>query len=244
MLITRLCDATDRSHCACNHYNRPPSRTQSPRMSEKQSLPSTLEPEWQGQNSNLLHLKAYPYQRQPVDTRNCPDRGRTKATTYIRHQVQDQEFKGESLAHDYMSSIGNTTLQRSRPALSLYGTRPTGLKLLDTISRDDLEPEAFPYPRLPEASNLYTSQGGQTPGNELSQAGRDSEEQSMCQDAGFDVAEEDVYGIDQDSHCHRQAVAERFAARFTVRHKTKRFRYSHGPRTRVHKIKVLSRSKF
>lgn len=225
MFTTRLCDKTEYSHWTCFQYNRPLSRPQSPRMSEKQSLPSPLEPEWQGQYP-YSGLGASPYQRPSLDTRNNLGRYGTKTTTSMRHQYQSQDSKIESLAHDAMRSLGNSNPQLGRPTSSLYDTTSTCSKPSGTISRDSLRTDISSYPRLTEASNFYRFQGDQTPGAELTQSDRDDKERCSRQDTEFDVYDDDADDTDRGSHFCHQTAAEGIAAR----RKMKRFRYSQGLR--------------
>ncbi|EFY84346.1 homeobox transcription factor, putative [Metarhizium acridum CQMa 102] len=178
-------------------------------MSEKQSLPSPLEPEWQGQYP-YSRLETNPYQRPFLDTRNNLDRHGAKSTTPMRHQYQSQDLRIESLTHDALG----------RPTSSLYGTTSTGSKPSGTISRDSLGTDLSPYPRLTEAYNPYRSQGYQTPGTELAQPERDDKERGSSQDAEFDVYDDDAHDPYRGSHFYHQTVAERIAAR----RKMKRFR--------------------
>lgn len=217
MLTTMLWHTTDRSHWPRNHYNRPPGRLQSPRTSEKQILPSPLEPKRQEPYLNIPYLKTYPHQRPSMDTGNNADRRRTKSTASPRCQVQTQGLGEENLAHHLVRSIGNPNLERSRPTSSLYVTANAGSKLPAIISRASLIPEPLRQARLTEAGNPYRLQGDQTPGAELSKSDGDGEERSLSLDAGFDVDEEDADDINRNPHYHRQAVV--------ARRGLKRFRY-------------------
>ncbi|TWU73744.1 hypothetical protein ED733_001548 [Metarhizium rileyi] len=193
-------------------------------MSEKQSLPSPLEPEWQGQYSYYPHVETDSYQRSSADKVNSLSRHSTKAATSFGHQLQTGEFKRDGDTPDTVSRNGSANQQGNRLVPSLHDTTNTCLKLLDTVSRDNLGTESFQYPRPTDASsNLYRSRGDQTPGTDLSHSDRDDKEQSLSQDADFDVFDEDGDDIDRGIHDSRLTAAERLAAR----RKMKRFRLTH-----------------
>ncbi|EFY94023.2 hypothetical protein MAA_10517 [Metarhizium robertsii ARSEF 23] len=126
-------------------------------MSEKQTLPSPLEPEWQGQYSCPAHIDTGPYKWQSVDTRNSQNRERTDSTTpsvYKRHG-----FKKES-----------------RSTQAPYVPTNTNTKLRSIINHDALGTESFPYSRPREVSTIYSSPGDRNPGAELSQCDRDHDQ--------------------------------------------------------------------
>ncbi|EFY96573.2 homeobox domain protein [Metarhizium robertsii] len=191
-------------------------------MSEKQSLPSPLEPEWQGQYA-YSRLETNPYQRPSLDTRNNLDRHRTESTTSMRHQYQSQDLKIESIAHEAVRSLGTSNPQLGRPTSSFYGTTSTCSKPSGTINRDSLGADISPYPRLTEASNFYRSQGDQTPGAELTKFDREDKERCSSQDTEFDVYNDDADDSDRVSHFYHQTEAERI----TACRKMKRFRLTH-----------------
>lgn len=234
MLIARLCDKTEYSHWTRFQCNRPISRPQSPRMSEKQSLPSPLEPEWQGQYA-YSRLETNPYQRPSLDTRNDLGRHRTESTTSMRHQYQSQDLKIESIAHEAVRSLGTSNPQLGRPTSSFYGTTSTCSKPSSTINRDSLGADISPYPRLTEASNFYRSQADQTPGAELTKFDREDKERCSSQDTEFDVYNDDADDSDRVSHFYLQTEAERI----TACRKIKRFRYSQGLRQQEPTIQRL-----
>lgn len=204
-------------------------------MSNKQSLPLLLEPEWQGQHSCLPLFKTDPYRQPSVDNRNGPVVRGTRLTTSNRHQVQSRDFEGESLAHDTMRGIKHANAHRSGLVPTLYGNTNMGSELLYTIGRYRSRKAPCPNPPLIEGRNRYGSRGHQSRGHEMSQPNRDNEEQSSSWDACFVIGEDSTVDIARGSPHYHQAVTKHLASRRTM----KRLRYSQGLRTRAHKLKII-----
>lgn len=192
-------------------------------MSEKQSLPPPVEPEWQGQYSHLSHMENDIYQRASTDARNHLDGSRAKSTMSVGQHAKSQGFKREADNEQLGHMITGPGLQRNRSTSSIFSAQHASSKVLDPTSRDNIGTETFPYTRLIETHGLYRSHGDQASGTELSQSDRDEKEQSLSQDADFDMEDDEADDGDGDGQSHRQTVAERLAAR----RKMKRFRYEH-----------------
>jgi hypothetical protein len=198
-------------------------------MSEKESLPPPVEPEWQGHYSHLSHVEHDPYRRASGDTRCNLDGNKTKPVPPYGSLAQPQNFNRQRFSQPLEKSLGELGQPRSRQESYSFGVTNTGSKLLDPVDRNSLGTEPFPHPRLTEAGSLYRPQGDGASGTELSQSDKDDRELSMSQDAEYDVEDEDLDENERDLQCHRQTVAERLAAR----RKMKRFRYCHDSKNKT-----------
>lgn len=224
MLVTRLCETRDPSPWSFTYHNRPPSRSSSPRMSDKQFPPAPVEPDWQGQYAHVPQIdsEAYP-QRSSVDARNHGQNSKARLATDVgHHAVQSRGLKASNFNQGAVSSISHSP-QRSP---SITSNSSSVVKSANYTHCSNPSSEPFPFSKPSDSSNAYyyRPQGDQISVIEPSQSDREDKEQSLDQEAGYDVEDQDDGdGTEDRVHSRHQTVAERLAAR----RKMKRFRLTH-----------------